>query len=105
MKLLPASSLLAALVFSPLIVVAEDVDYQRDVAGLLRTYCVTCHGTDEPESGLVLESYTGLLKGGKHGPAIVAGNSQTSRLVMMLEGRAKPVMPPKDNEAPTAAEI
>ncbi|HEY5315047.1 MAG TPA: c-type cytochrome domain-containing protein, partial [Pirellulales bacterium] len=107
MKALSTSSLLAAAlaIVSTAIAAPPDVDYQRDVATLLRTYCVACHGTDEPESGLVLESYAGLLKGGKHGPAIIAGDSGHSRLVMMLEGRAKPVMPPKDNEAPTPQEI
>ncbi|HEX4146432.1 MAG TPA: pre-peptidase C-terminal domain-containing protein [Pirellulales bacterium] len=112
MKALSTSSLLAAVLAivstataAPATAPPPDVDYQRDVAALLRTYCVACHAADEPESGLVLESYAGLLKGGKHGAAIVAGDSARSRLVMMLEGRAKPVMPPKDNEAPTPQEI
>lgn len=80
-------------------------DYNRDVAPLFRKYCVACHASDEPEKGLVLESYAALLKGGQSGAAIVPGRGDESRLLRMLDGRAKPAMPPKDNEAPTAAEI
>ncbi|HEX4150084.1 MAG TPA: c-type cytochrome domain-containing protein, partial [Pirellulales bacterium] len=83
----------------------SEPDYQRDVAPLLRNYCVSCHGADEPEGGLVLETYAGLMKGGKRGAAIVVADSAKSRLVMLLEGRAKPAMPPKDNEAPKAEDI
>ena len=35
------------------------------------------------------------MRGGEQGPALVAGHSAKSRLVMMIEGRAKPKMPPK----------
>jgi WD40 repeat protein len=80
-------------------------DYNRDVAPIFRKYCQGCHSADEPEKGLVLESYDALLKGGQSGAAIVPSASDKSRLLLMLDGRAKPVMPPKDNEAPSAAEI
>ena len=53
---------------------------------LLQQYCVECHGTQEPEGGLSLESYEDLLKGGESGPALVAGNSGESRLVRALAG-------------------
>ena len=42
------------------------------VAPLLRKYCVGCHSADDAEGGLMLDSYTGLLKGGKRGAALVA---------------------------------
>ncbi|HWA99359.1 MAG TPA: c-type cytochrome domain-containing protein [Pirellulales bacterium] len=86
-------------------VAAEAPDYNRDVAPILRKYCVACHAADDPENGLVLESYATLMKGGENGAAVVAGSSQTSRLAGMLTGRVKPAMPPKDNDAPSAAEI
>src|SRR5207253_2135132 len=84
---------------------AEAPEYNRDVAPIFRKYCVGCHATDEPEKGLVLESYAAAMKGGESGAAIVPGASDRSRLVLMLTGRAKPAMPPKDNEAPNADEI
>ncbi|MBS0209349.1 MAG: pre-peptidase C-terminal domain-containing protein [Planctomycetes bacterium] len=84
---------------------ADAPDFQRDVAPVLRKYCVSCHAADDPENGLVLDSFAGLQKGGENGAAVVPGAADKSRLILMIEGKTKPVMPPKDNEAPTAAEI
>ena len=47
----------------------------------------------------MLDSYDALLKGGKSGAAISAGNADQSRLIRMLTGEAKPVMPPDDGES------
>jgi len=80
-------------------------DFGREVAPVLRKYCTSCHSTDEPEKGLVLETHAAVLKGGEKGAVVVPGKSDLSRLVLVLDGRAKPAMPPKDNEAPTPAEI
>jgi WD40 repeat protein len=80
-------------------------EFNRDVAPVFKKYCLGCHNADDAEHGLVLETYEGLLKGGEGGAVIAAGKSDSSRLVLMLDGRAKPAMPPKDNEAPTPAEI
>ena len=43
--------------------------------------------------GLIMESYADLMKGGGHGPAIVPGKAEESRLVQMLEGKVQPRMP------------
>ena len=53
---------------------------------LLQQYCVECHGTQEPEGGLTLESYADLLKGGESGPAFIPGKASESRLVRVLLG-------------------
>ena len=45
-------------------------------------------------SGLNLESYAALMRGGKGGAVIVPGQSGASRLVGMIEGRLSPKMPP-----------
>ena len=80
-------------------------DFNTHIAPLLQKYCVGCHNATDAEHGLVLESYESLLRGGDGGAVIVPGKSDTSRLLLMLDGRAKPAMPPEGNEAPTAAEI
>ncbi len=41
-----------------------------------------------------MDSYTALMKGGKAGAAIIPGKSDQSRLVRMLTGAQKPIMPP-----------
>jgi hypothetical protein len=43
--------------------------------------------------GLVMESYDTLIKGGAHGPPIVPGNADGSRIIQMLEGKIAPRMP------------
>ncbi len=59
----------------------------------------------EAEKGLLLDSFAGVLKGSKSGAMIVPGKPDQSKLLLVLDGRAKPAMPPKDNVGPSAAEI
>ncbi len=80
-------------------------DFNTHVVPVFQKYCVGCHNGDDREGKLVLESYETLLAGGGRGPAIVPGRSDSSRIVLVLEGRAKPAMPPEGSEAPTAEEI
>ncbi len=84
---------------------AEPVDFERDIAPIFRQYCVGCHNSTEPEKGLILEHYDAVLAGGEGGAVLVAGKSDQSRLVLMLEGKLEPAMPPPDNEAPSAEQI
>lgn len=84
---------------------AAEVDYNAAIGPLFAKYCVACHGAEEPEGKLVLESYEALLRGGAKGAVISPGKADDSRMVRMLTGAAKPVMPPDDSERPTAEEI
>jgi WD40 repeat protein len=80
-------------------------EFNAQIAPLLKKYCQGCHNANDAEHGLVLDSYESLLKGGDGGAVLVAGKSDVSRLVLMLDGRAKPAMPPEGNEGPTKDEI
>lgn len=84
---------------------AQAVDYEQQVAPVLRKYCVGCHGADAPEGGLSLESYALLLKGGQRGAAVTPGRADQSRLLRVLTGAAEPRMPPEGEAAPTPEEI
>ncbi|HVU89972.1 MAG TPA: c-type cytochrome domain-containing protein [Pirellulales bacterium] len=84
---------------------AGEPDFHAHIAPLFKKYCLGCHNGDDAEHGLVLETHESLLKGGQGGAAIVPGKSDSSRLLLMLDGRAKPVMPPEGNEGPTKDEI
>ncbi|HLK59557.1 MAG TPA: c-type cytochrome domain-containing protein [Chthonomonadaceae bacterium] len=68
--------------------------FQKEVLPILRTACLGCHSAEMPTSGLALNSYAALMKGGKGGPCIVAGKSADSRLVKYLLGTLQPKMPP-----------
>ena len=48
--------------------------------------CVGCHGDAKPAEGLSLTSYASLMKGGEHGPVVVPGDPDKSRLVHALRG-------------------
>jgi Tol biopolymer transport system component/mono/diheme cytochrome c family protein len=63
------------------------------VESIFQQKCLACHSSATKMGGLVLESYQTLVKGGAHGPAVVAGKSEESRMVLMLEGKIQPRMP------------
>ncbi len=80
-------------------------DYERDIAPLLHKYCVACHEGAEAEKGLALDSFAATMKGNKSGAVVVASKSDASKLLLVLDGRGKPAMPPKNNPAPSQQEI
>ena len=86
---------------------ASDVvpDYAADVEPILEMYCVGCHVEGDASGGLVMESHADLIAGGESGPALTAGNAESSRMYLMAAGRLEPVMPPDDMEGPDAAEL
>ena len=63
------------------------------VAPIFQKHCLMCHSPEGKASGLVVATAADLLRGGKHAPDVLPGNSAGSRLVQMLEGTLKPRMP------------
>ena len=84
----------------------EPVSYANDVADILADKCVGCHSAALAESKLNIEEVAGMLKGGKHGPAIVPGKAEESLLFKMAAHRVEPVMPPREkkNNPPLTSE-
>src|SRR3954452_20686001 len=82
------------------------VSYAREVADILDARCVGCHNGALSESKLNLEDVAGMLKGGKHGPAVVAGKADASLMFKMAAHRVEPVMPPREkkDQAPLTPE-
>ncbi len=69
------------------------VSYSRDVQPILQANCLSCHhkgGAGYEASGFSMESYDDLMKGTRNGPMILAGDSQGSNLLVLMEGRADP---------------
>ena len=84
---------------------AETPSYSKQVRPLFSRYCLECHNAKDDQGGLDLESYAALLEGGQHGPVLVAGKADASRIVGMVEGKLKPAMPPrKASRRPTPDE-
>jgi mono/diheme cytochrome c family protein len=72
------------------------VDYLRDVKPILAKNCFKCHGPDKQQAKLRLDTAAFMRKGGKTGPAVVAGQSEESRLIDAVTGTGGAVaMPPK----------
>src|SRR5690348_15162855 len=64
--------------------------YAKQIQPFFARYCLECHSGQEPEGGLNLESYKSLLRGGEHGSALTPGKPDASRIVRLVEGKAKP---------------
>ena len=81
------------------------VSFQNDVFPILKKNCLECHsnnGEGFQKSGLSLESYDSLIKGTKFGPVLVPGQSISSTLARLLQGKADPSinMPHKRDALP-----
>ena len=68
----------------PLIQAAAGSFYLERVQPIFADRCVNCHGRSKQKSGLRLDSYGWLMRGGKHGAAVKAGNAQGSDLVRRI---------------------
>src|ERR1017187_3636804 len=55
-------------------------NYDDDVKPLFARRCFGCHSAGEMRSGLNLEAYGGVLKGGSSGDAVIAGRAASSML-------------------------
>ena len=76
----------------------KPVSYKNDIAPILAGNCTKCHGPTKQESDFRLDTPEGITKGGKVGPAIVAGSSRDSHLIKAVTGTSDDVvaMPPED---------
>ena len=67
--------------------------YQTNIKPILDANCVSCHvpgGEGYEKSGLLLDSYDGLMKGTKFGAVVVPGSSVGSTLYRLVSGQADP---------------
>ena len=63
----------------------KKVSFKSEVLPVLQRYCLPCHAeeSDNP-SDLSLDSYGAIMDGGKHGPAVIAGDPEKSLLIQKL---------------------
>ena len=69
----------------------NEISFKADVQPILKQYCVECHtegGQGTEKSGLILSSYESLMKGTRFGAIVKPGDTLTSALLMLVEGRA-----------------
>jgi WD40 repeat protein len=92
-------------VMAPQTPAQQPPSYAKDIKPFIARYCLECHTGEEPNGGLNLESFKTLMEGGGRGKAIVPGQPDKSPLVLQVEGKAKPFMPPKKAKQPKREEI
>src|SRR5260370_2660922 len=56
------------------------VDFAKEIQPILQQTCVKCHGPEKQKGKLRLDSKEATLKGGKDGPAFIAGDAEKSEL-------------------------
>jgi len=63
----------------------KGISYKKEIAPILSKYCLPCHTEDNMNpSELYLEVYSEIMKGGKHGVAVVPGRPDSSTLVAKI---------------------
>ena len=82
--------------------IAAVIPAEYEIRGILQARCVACHGADQKKGGLDLRTNASRLKGGKSGPAVVAGKPDES---LMLKRIANGTMPPDKGAKELAIEL
>jgi hypothetical protein len=63
----------------------KTLTFVKDVAPVIKKYCLPCHlEENENPSGLSMDNYELLLKGGNHGSTVVPGKPKSSNLYLKL---------------------
>jgi WD40 repeat protein len=75
------------------------VQYEKDIEPIFANRCFHCHSGTVKKNGFDAGSYEGVMKGGRSGPAVIAGKVADSSLVPLVGRNTRPIMPPR-NEAP-----
>ncbi len=63
---------------------------EHQILPIFQIRCLACHGKRKQEGGLDLRTVASRLKGGKSGPAIVAGDPDASLLIKKIESAEMP---------------
>ena len=81
--------------------------YGAHVEPIFVEHCYECHGPDKRKGRLRLDTYEALIRGGKDGPVIKAGNAKGSELFrrVALPRGDDDAMPPQSKRALAANEI
>jgi hypothetical protein len=72
---------------------ARTISFSSDIRPIFEASCWKCHGRAVQLSKLNLSSRELALAGGEHGPVLVPGSAEKSRLYRLAAGIEKPAMP------------
>ncbi len=77
------------------------LSFKNDIAPILVANCVGCHsgaGAGMTRGKYDMTTFEKLMAGGKRGADIVAGDPDSSHLVLMTKGEETPKMPPRNGQ-------
>ena len=85
----------------------EAIAYADIIEPILKQKCASCHNAGKKKGGLQLHTPELLMKGGKSGPALVAGDTEKSELIrrILLPVSDEKHMSPKGKPQITAQEL
>lgn len=80
---------------------AEDVKFfETKIRPLLIEKCADCHGAETQESELRLDTYAGMISGGKSGPGIIPGKPAESLVMAAINYADSNLQMPPDGKLP-----
>src|ERR1700722_11955833 len=100
-RILLGACILAALGAPALFAADRPVDFAAQVQPLFTQHCIKCHGPSDSQSGLRLDRFSFVYKGGDRGPAVVPGKAAKSLLFQAIAGQGD--LTPMPAEAPRLA--
>ena len=69
---------------------AKGVDFEPDIASVLASRCLECHGRHEPSGGLDLTNQNGFLRGGDSGEVFASEDWESSRILKRIRAGEMP---------------
>lgn len=70
---------------------SSPISYKSDIIPVLKKYCLPCHTEDQMNpSELYLDTYEGLMTGGKHGKPVIPGKPDSSLIIQKLTLKPPP---------------
>jgi uncharacterized membrane protein/mono/diheme cytochrome c family protein len=81
--------------------------YEDLIAPVMQSKCYNCHGKSKQKGGLRLDQPEMIMKGGKDGKVLVAGDAKRSEIIKraLLPPEDEDHMPPKERKQLTSQEI
>lgn len=87
--------------------IQEAKAYDDLIQPILQSKCYGCHGRNKQKGGFRMDDSSHLMKGGKDGITLIAGNANKSELIkrLMLPREEEHHMPPKEKSQLSESEI
>src|SRR5690606_24725422 len=73
---------------------AKKITYAEHIQPIFRQHCFACHGAEQKKNDLALHTYASAIAGGASGEVLLAGDTTSSHLWLLVNHELEPAMPP-----------